>query len=120
MRDKLEEAVRMQLVSDVPVGVFLSGGIDSSTTAAIATRVLERRLPSFTIGFDDAASDERDFARVTSQFLRTLPHEEVLDAGGRAAPDPRRSSLSTTSRSSTTRACRRSPYRGSRAATACP
>ena len=78
VRDKLEEAVRMQLVSDVPVGVFLSGGIDSSTTAAIATRVLERRLPSFTMGFDDEGSDERAYARATSQFLGTLAHEDVL------------------------------------------
>ena len=89
VRDKLEEAVRMQLVSDVPVGVFLSGGIDSSTTAAIATRVLERRLPSFTIGFDVEESDEREFARATSRFLGTLAHEEVLtlDAALRLIPD---------------------------------
>ena len=79
----------MQLVSDVPVGVFLSGGIDSSTTAAIATRVLERRLPSFTMGFDDEDSDERAYARATSQFLGTLAHEEVLtqDAALRLIPD---------------------------------
>ena len=79
----------MQLVSDVPVGVFLSGGIDSSTTAAIATRVLERRLPSFTMGFDDEGSDERAYARATSQFLGTLAHEEVLTQERRARPDPR-------------------------------
>ncbi len=89
VRDKLEECVRMQLVSDVPVGVFLSGGIDSSTTAAIATRVLERRLPSFTMGFDDEASDERAYARATSEFLHTVAHEEVLtrEAGLRLIPD---------------------------------
>jgi asparagine synthase (glutamine-hydrolysing) len=78
VRDKLEESVRMQLVSDVPVGVFLSGGIDSSATAAIATRVLERSIPSFTMGFDDEDADERVYARLTSQFLRTRAHEEVL------------------------------------------
>jgi asparagine synthase (glutamine-hydrolysing) len=78
VRDKLEACVRMQLVSDVPIGVFLSGGIDSSTTAAIATRALERPLPSFTMGFEDDASDERGFARLTSQFLHSIAHEEVL------------------------------------------
>jgi asparagine synthase (glutamine-hydrolysing) len=88
VREKLEEAVRMQLVSDVPVGVFLSGGIDSSVTAALATRALERRIPSFTMGFDDAESDERHFARLTSGFLGTLAHEEVLTAGAAAALIP--------------------------------
>jgi len=88
VRDKLEEAVRMQLVSDVPVGVFLSGGIDSSTTAAIATRVLERRIPSFTMGFDDEDADERAYARTTSQFLRTLAHEDVLTGDAAVALIP--------------------------------
>ena len=88
VRDKLEEAVRMQLVSDVPVGVFLSGGIDSSTTAAIATRVLERRLPSFTMGFDDEGSDERAYARATSRFLGTLAHEDVLTGASAVALIP--------------------------------
>jgi asparagine synthase (glutamine-hydrolysing) len=89
VRDKLEEAVRMQLVSDVPVGVFLSGGIDSSATAAVATRVLERSVPSFTMGFDDEEADERVYARITSRFLRTQAHEEVLtrDAALRLIPD---------------------------------
>jgi asparagine synthase (glutamine-hydrolysing) len=89
VRAKLEEAVRMQLVSDVPVGLFLSGGIDSSTTAALATRVLERSLASFTIGFDDEASDERGFARRTSELLGTQAHEEVLtlEAAVRMIPD---------------------------------
>jgi asparagine synthase (glutamine-hydrolysing) len=88
VRDKLEEVVRMQLVSDVPVGVFLSGGIDSSTTAAIATRVLERRLPSFAMGFDDEDPDERDFVRTTGQFFGTLAHEDVLTAAAAVAMIP--------------------------------
>jgi asparagine synthase (glutamine-hydrolysing) len=78
VRAKLDEAVRMQLVSDVPVGVFLSGGIDSSITAALATRALDRPLPSFTMGFDDARSDERRYARIASERIGTLPHEDVL------------------------------------------
>ncbi|HXK21911.1 MAG TPA: asparagine synthase (glutamine-hydrolyzing) [Myxococcota bacterium] len=80
VREKLEESVRMQLVSDVPVGVFLSGGIDSSITAALATRASAPGLPSFTLGFDDASADERAFARRTSVVLGTRPHEDVLSA----------------------------------------
>ena len=89
VREKFQEAVRMQLMSDVPIGVFLSGGIDSSTTAAVATRALERKLPSFTIGFDDEEADERPYARLTSDFLGTRAHEEVmtLEAAIRLIPD---------------------------------
>jgi asparagine synthase (glutamine-hydrolysing) len=82
VREKLDEAVRMQLASDVPVGVFLSGGIDSSVTAALATRAVERPLPSFTMGFDDANSDERRYARIASERIGTLPHEDVLTLAG--------------------------------------
>jgi asparagine synthase (glutamine-hydrolysing) len=89
VREKFQEAVRMQLMSDVPIGVFLSGGIDSSTTAAVATRALERALPSFTIGFDDDEADERAYARLTSEFLGTQAHEEVMTLEGaiRLLPD---------------------------------
>jgi asparagine synthase (glutamine-hydrolysing) len=89
VRGKFEEAVRMQLVSDVPIGVFLSGGIDSSTTAAVAVRAKGKRLPSFTIGFEDAEADERPFARAASALLGLEAHEEVLtlEAGIRMLPD---------------------------------
>jgi asparagine synthase (glutamine-hydrolysing) len=82
VRAKLEEAVRTQLVSDVPVGVFLSGGIDSSITAALAARALGRPLPSFTMGFDEASSDERRYARIASERIGTIPHEDVLTLAG--------------------------------------
>jgi asparagine synthase (glutamine-hydrolysing) len=89
VRERFEEAVRMQLASDVPVGVFLSGGIDSSATAAVATRAAGASLPSFTIGFEEADADERAFARRTSAVVGTRPHEEVLgaDAALRMLPD---------------------------------
>jgi asparagine synthase (glutamine-hydrolysing) len=78
VQERLAEAVRMQLVSDVPVGVFLSGGIDSSVTAAVAAEAQGRALPAFTIGFDDAAVDERRYARRAAERLGLVPHEELL------------------------------------------
>jgi asparagine synthetase B (glutamine-hydrolysing) len=77
--EKLEESVRMQLVSDVPIGISLSAGIDSSLTAAIATRALERRPPSFIVGFDDASLGERPAARATSASLGTDRREALVN-----------------------------------------
>jgi len=74
------EAVRQHLVSDVPLGVFLSGGIDSSTVAAFAARHVGSRLKTFSIGFEDASFDESVHARRVAQALGTEHHEEVLDA----------------------------------------
>ena len=56
----------MQIVSDVTVGVVPLGRLDSSATAAVATRVLERRVPSFTRDSTTADADERAYARTTS------------------------------------------------------
>jgi asparagine synthase (glutamine-hydrolysing) len=61
VRELLEESVRLRLIADVPVGIFLSGGIDSSAVAAIAHKQ-GAKLSSFTLGFDEAAFDERDQA----------------------------------------------------------
>jgi asparagine synthase (glutamine-hydrolysing) len=71
------------------VGVFLSGGIDSSTVAAVATAALERALPSFTMGFDDDAHDERRYARAASRAIGTRLREDVLtlDAARAMLPD---------------------------------
>jgi len=80
LRGALDLAVRQHLVSDVPLGVFLSGGIDSSTVAAFAARHVGSRLKTFSIGFEDASFDESVHARRVAQALGTEHHEEVLDA----------------------------------------
>lgn len=70
----LREAVRGQAMADVPVGAFLSGGIDSSTVVALYRQVSEVR--TFTIGFEDAAFDEAPHARAVAAHLGTR-HEEA-------------------------------------------
>lgn len=69
LRELLEEAVALRLVSDVPVGIFLSGGVDSSLVAAVAAGVSEKPLQTFTIGFKEASYDETPFARRVAQHI---------------------------------------------------
>ena len=73
------QAVDQQLVADVPVGFFLSGGLDSSTLVALAAERHET-LATFSIGFDDPAHTETRFARLVADRFRTDHHEAVLDA----------------------------------------
>lgn len=62
LREELRRTVALQLVSDAPLGIFLSGGIDSSAVAALASETAPESLHTFTIGFDDAGLDESRFA----------------------------------------------------------
>ncbi len=79
----LEEAVRIRLRADVPVGVFLSGGIDSGLVVALASRHLGRPLTTLSVGFEDAAFDERPLARQVAERYGTDHHELLV------RPDPR-------------------------------
>ncbi|MBI2191364.1 MAG: asparagine synthase (glutamine-hydrolyzing) [Planctomycetes bacterium] len=72
----LEEAVRIRLVSDVPLGLWLSGGLDSSLVAALASES-HRRLSTFSIRFAEASFDESAYAREVARFLGTDHHEFV-------------------------------------------
>ena len=79
---KLDAAVRSHLVSDVPVGVFLSGGVDSSAIATLARRHHEGRLRTYSVGFDfDRGPDELPAARRLAERLGT-DHHELRLAGG--------------------------------------
>ena len=73
----IEEAVKSQMVSDVPIGVFLSGGVDSSLIAAMAQKNSKKPIDSFTIGFNDDQFNEADFAKKISRLLGTN-HNEVF------------------------------------------
>src|SRR5690606_285165 len=78
LRESLERAVRSRLVSDVPLGIFLSGGIDSSSVAALAAR--EGALETFSIGFDEPSFDESADARLVAKHIGSRHHERVVRA----------------------------------------
>jgi asparagine synthase (glutamine-hydrolysing) len=80
VRRLLYDAVKMELVADVPVGVLLSGGIDSSAVAAMMVRASGRPVPSFSVAFDDPSFDESAHARLVSRHLGTEHHEFPLAA----------------------------------------
>jgi asparagine synthase (glutamine-hydrolysing) len=70
----------MRLVSDVPLGVLLSGGVDSSSVAALAVRASSEAVKTFSISFAEASFDESAYARGVAKFLGTDHHEERLSA----------------------------------------
>lgn len=83
LRERLERTVEVSLRSDVPVGLLLSGGVDSSAVAALAARVSGRRLHTFSASFGESAFDESAFSRLVSREVGSR-HHEVLVTKGRA------------------------------------
>jgi asparagine synthase (glutamine-hydrolysing) len=82
MRDELREAVRLRLESDVPLGVFLSGGIDSSAVVATMREITSGRIATFSVGFGGGAApsyDELPYARLVARRFETDHHEEILE-----------------------------------------
>ncbi|MEM7012862.1 MAG: asparagine synthase (glutamine-hydrolyzing), partial [Verrucomicrobiota bacterium] len=75
----LENSVTMQLMSDVPYGTYLSGGIDSSLITAIAAEKSDVVIPTITVGFNEKKRDERPFARIVADHCKTRHHEAILD-----------------------------------------
>ena len=89
LRHLLAAAVKRRLVSDVPIGAFISGGIDSSAVAAYAAQVLgPDQLNTFCIGFHEPSFDESGYARRAAQFVRSNHHERMLsiDTARQLAP----------------------------------
>jgi asparagine synthase (glutamine-hydrolysing) len=80
LADRLRDSVRAHLVSDVPVGVWLSGGVDSGLLAALAAQESGQRLRTFSIGFEERSFDELDRARLVAGRLGADHHEAILGA----------------------------------------
>jgi asparagine synthase (glutamine-hydrolysing) len=78
LRKLLEEAVKRHMISDVPVGVSLSGGIDSSTIVALASQVNEEPLKTFCMGFG-TENDETEDARLVADYFSTDHHEVIVE-----------------------------------------
>lgn len=78
LKQLLLSAVQYRLISDVPLGTFLSGGIDSSLVTALAQAQTQQPICSFSIGFKEAKFDETQYARAVAKHLRTNHHEFIV------------------------------------------
>jgi asparagine synthase (glutamine-hydrolysing) len=84
-----EQSVRTRMVADVPVGVFLSGGVDSTLVAATAAEASSQRVQTFTVGYDTGAVNETERARVVAERLGCEHHEVTLTQADVAERVPR-------------------------------
>lgn len=78
IRELANDSVRRRMMSDVPLGAFLSGGVDSSAVTGVMSRQATGRVKTFSIGFDDKRFDELEFARVAAKHNQTEHYEEVV------------------------------------------
>ena len=77
-RGLLERAVSSHLMSDVPLGVFLSGGLDSSAVAALTTKIRGDRVETFSVGYPETSYSELPYARTVAKHIHSIHHEVLL------------------------------------------
>jgi asparagine synthase (glutamine-hydrolysing) len=77
-REMLEQAVGSHLMSDVPLGVFLSGGVDSSAVAALMTKIRRAPVETFSVGYSEDEYSELPYARIVAQHLNSIHHEVLV------------------------------------------
>ncbi len=78
LRDLIKESVKVRLISEVPLGAFLSGGVDSSAVVGMMSQILETPVKTFSIGFKEDSFNELKFARIAAKHFNTEHHEFVV------------------------------------------
>lgn len=78
LREKFDESVRVRMIADVPLGAFLSGGIDSSSVVASMARQSKEPVRTFSIGFEEADYNELPYARMVADQYKTAHHEMIV------------------------------------------
>lgn len=80
-RELIDQAVRRQLVADVPVGVMLSGGLDSSALVAFMSRQRSEPVHTYSVGFEDSSFNELPYARIVARHFKSVQREVIVTAG---------------------------------------
>ena len=78
LREKIKDAVKVRLISEVPLGAFLSGGVDSSAIVGLMSQILDKPVKTFSIGFNEDTFSELKYARIAAKHFNTEHHEFVV------------------------------------------
>ncbi len=78
-RELFQTSVKLRLMSDVPLGMFLSGGIDSSAIAAVMSQMVAEPIKTFSVAFNVPEANELDYARLVARAFRTDHHEIMVE-----------------------------------------